>query len=226
MAALLSLIQMMVLLGLSLYLPLFLQGVLGSSPTSAGLVMTSLSMSMVLGAVLAGPIVGAIKRYQAIAIIGALFMAAGAFLITLMTPTTSLLQVILFMILVGIGTGVFFTVPTLAAQNALPASRLGVGTAATRYLGQLGATLGIAIVGTAVTSSASGNLMQRLPDNQAGRMALSGALQHGFVAVLVFAVTALLVTFFLKDLPFVTPSQREASAETESTSVKEPVSIS
>ncbi len=226
MAALLSLIQMMVLLGLSLYLPLFLQGVLGSSPTSAGLVMTSLSMSMVLGAVLAGPIVGAIKRYQAIAIMGALFMAAGAFLITLMTPTTSLLQAILFMILVGIGTGVFFTVPTLAAQNALPVSRLGVGTAATRYLGQLGATLGIAIVGTAVNSSTSGNLMQHLPDNQAGRMALSGALQHGFVAVLVFAVIALLVTFFLEDLPFATPSQSEAPVEAYSTPAKEPAHVS
>ncbi|HEY4388263.1 MAG TPA: DHA2 family efflux MFS transporter permease subunit, partial [Ktedonobacteraceae bacterium] len=200
-AALLSLIQMMALLGLSLYLPLYLQWVLGISPTSAGLVMTPLSLSMVAGAGLAGVVAGAIKRYQIIAIIGALFMAGGTFLITLMTSTTSLLQAILFMILTGIGAGVFFSLPQLAAQNALPASRLGVGTAATRYLGQLGATLGIAIVGTVVNSSVTGDLMQRLPRNEAERLLLLSALQHGFVAVMIFAVIALLATFFLKDLP-------------------------
>jgi EmrB/QacA subfamily drug resistance transporter len=212
-AALLSLIQMMALLGLSLYLPLYLQWVLGISPTSAGLVMTPLSLSMVAGAGLAGVVAGAIKRYQIIAIIGALFMAGGTFLITLMTSTTSLLQAILFMILTGIGAGVFFSLPQLAAQNALPASRLGVGTAATRYLGQLGATLGIAIVGTVVNSSVTGDLMQRLPRNEAERLLLLSALQHGFVAVMIFAVVALLATFFLKDLPFATNAQKQDPEE-------------
>ncbi len=48
--SLLSMLQMMVLMGLSLYLPLFLQGVLAVSPTVAGLVITPLSVSMVVGA--------------------------------------------------------------------------------------------------------------------------------------------------------------------------------
>src|SRR5262249_12826235 len=104
-ASLLTMLQMMVLLGLSLYLPLFLQGVLAVSPTTAGLVMTPLSLSMVAGAMLAGPIIGMLKRYQLVMIVGALFMVAGSFLLTLMTPATNLWQAILFMILVGIGTG-------------------------------------------------------------------------------------------------------------------------
>jgi hypothetical protein len=65
-----------------------------------------------------------------------------------------------------------------------PSQILGVSTAATRYLSQLGITLGIAIVGTVVSSSLSGTLTQRLPTNQAGKLVLSGALQHGFVAPL------------------------------------------
>ncbi len=204
-SALLTMLQMMVLLGLSLYLPLFLQGVLAVSPTVAGLVMTSLSLSMVLGAMLAGPLIGVLKRYQMIAILGALFMVTGTFLITLMTPTTGLLQAIVFMVLAGIGIGSFFSMMTVA-QNALPQSSLGVGTAATRYLGQLGATLGIAIVGTVVSSSFSGDLTQQLPTDQAGKLLLAAALQHGFVAVLVFAVIALMATCFLKDVPFITKS--------------------
>jgi EmrB/QacA subfamily drug resistance transporter len=225
-ASVLSLLQMMLLMGFTLYLPLFLQGVLAISPTISGLVMTPLSISMVAGAMVAGPIIGALKRYQLIAIVGGVFMVAGSFLITTMTLQTSLLQAIVFMILAGIGTGVFFMVPTLAAQNALPASQMGVSTAATRYLGQLGATLGIAIVGTVVNGGVSGNLMQHLPTDTSGKQMLAGALQHGFVAVLIFAAVALLTTFFLKDVPFVASSSSYAAAEAadpEETSEKEPL---
>jgi ABC-type proline/glycine betaine transport system permease subunit len=81
-----------------------------------------------------------------------------------------------------------------------------VSTAATRYLGQLGATLGIALVGTVVTSGIAGNLLQRLPTTATDRQALAGALQHGFMAVLVFATLALLAACFLKDVPFVSSS--------------------
>lgn len=221
MASLLSLIQMMVLLGLTLYLPLFFQGVLGISPTDTGLVMTPFSVSMVVGAMLSSQAINLIKRYQLITIIGALLMAVGAFLVTLMTPTTGLLQSILYLVVTGLGAGTFFTVPTLAAQNSLPASRLGVGTAATRYLGQLGATLGIAIVGTVVSASATGSLMQRLPTTQAGKLLLADALQHGFVAVVIFAGVAVVAAFFLKDVPLATSSKDQAPAEAEDE--KEPV---
>jgi MFS family permease len=183
-AALLTMLQMMVLLGLSLYLPLFLQGVLAISPTVAGLVITPLSLSMVLGAMLAGPIIGALKRYQLVMVLGALIMGTGSYLLTLMTPETALLQAIVSMIVVGTGLGSFFSLSVIA-QNVVPASRLGVSTAATRYLGQLGATLGIAIVGTVVSSSISGTLLHHLPTTTAEREALAGALQHGFVAILV-----------------------------------------
>jgi MFS family permease len=199
--ALLSLLQAMVLLGFSLYVPLFLQGVLAVSPTNAGLVMTPFSLSMVLGAMLSSAMISKLKRSQVVAIIGAALMSTGALLIALMTPATSLPQAILFMVLAGTGTGTFFSLPMLVVQNALPQSRLGVSTAALRYLGQIGASLGIAIVGTAITSASSGNLLSHLPTSAASRLALSGALTHGFVAILIFALLALAATFFLKDQP-------------------------
>ena len=211
-AALLTMLQMMVLLGLSLYLPLFLQGVQAISPTEAGLAITPLSLSMVLGAMLAGPIIGVLKRYQLVIVLGALLMGTGSFLLTLMTPETGLVQAIVTMIVVGLGLGSFFSLSVIA-QNVVPAGRLGVSTAATRYLGQLGATLGIAIVGTVVSSSIAGNLLRRLPTTKAERVALAGALHQGFVAVLVFALLALLAAFFLKDVPFVSSASRSVSAE-------------
>src|SRR2546421_13025040 len=80
--ALLTLLQSMVLLGLALYLPLFFQGVLAVSPTSAGLVMTPFSLSMVAGAVLSGIAINQLKRYRIVAIGAALLMSLGTLLIT------------------------------------------------------------------------------------------------------------------------------------------------
>lgn len=221
--ALLSLLQAMVLLGFSLYLPLFLQGVLAVSPTSAGLVMTPFSLSMVLGAMVSSALISKLKRYQVVAIIGAVVMSAGTLLITLMTPTTSLPQAILFTVLAGTGTGTFFSLPMLVVQNALPQNRLGVSTAALRYLGQIGASLGIAIVGTVITSASSGNQLSHLPTSAASRLDLSSALSQGFVAILVFTLLALVATFFLKDLPLKTTPDND---EQENTSQQEQATTS
>jgi len=207
--AALALLQSMVLLGLALYLPLFFQGVLGVSPTSAGLVMTPFSISMVIGAMLGGMAISRLKRYRIIGVVAALLMSVGAFVIARMSATSTIPAAIGFMVLTGLGTGVFFSLPMVAVQNALPAGRLGVGTAALRYLGQVGATLGIAIVGAAVASAAPSDLMRHLPTNAADKLALTSALQYGFLAVFVFALVALIATFFLND-QLITAAQPDA----------------
>jgi EmrB/QacA subfamily drug resistance transporter len=217
----LSLLQNMALLGLALYLPLFFQGVLAISPTSAGLVMTPFSVSMVIGAVLSTQAISRLKRYRVVGIVAALLMSVGAFLITLMTPATGIALAIAILVLTGIGIGPFFSLPMVAVQNALPPDRLGISTAGLRYLGQLGASLGIAIVGTVVTSSVSGDPMNHLPTTTASKLALSAALQHGFLAVLVFALIALVATFFLKEAPIMATQaalsqDRAAQADEES----------
>ncbi len=90
-SALLSLLQLMVMVGLIVYLPLFLQGVLGVSATGAGAVITPLTVSSVIGAALAGGLIVALKRYQLLTILSGFIMTAGVFLLITMTPTTGLL---------------------------------------------------------------------------------------------------------------------------------------
>ena len=97
-------------------------------------------------------------------------MTAGVFLLSRITPSTSLLEVIIFMVIAGIGLGPFFSVPTIAAQNALPRTRLGIGTSAVRYLSQLGAVLGVAIVGTVVNNTFASDITKRLPASVAHQL--------------------------------------------------------
>jgi MFS family permease len=212
--ALLSLLQNMVLLGLVLYLPLFFQGVLAVSPASTGMIMTPFSLSLVAGAMVSSMLINRRKRYRGVAIGSALLMSMGALLIALLTPASPIPLAIVFMILTGVGSGTFFALPMVAVQNALPANQLGVSTAAVRYLGQVGANLGIAIIGATITSAVPGDLIRRLPASDAERFALAGALQHGFLAILVFAIIALVCTFFLQETPSIAMQETSSIKKT------------
>ncbi len=173
-SAILSLLQLMILVGLVIYLPLFLQGVLGISATDSGAVITPLTLSSVIGAALAGALIARFQRYRIITIISALIMTFGVFLLTRMTPTTAISQTIVFMVIAGIGLGTFFSVLTLAAQNALPRRQLGIGTGAVRFMGQLGGVLGVAIVGTVVNNTLASDIVKRLPAGAAQRLTPAG----------------------------------------------------
>ncbi len=172
-AALLMLLQSMGF-ALVIYLPLFLQAVLGESATYSGALITPLTLSMVAGAMLAGAYIARRQRYQRMSIISGLVLTFGVFLMSRMTTTTSLFDAGVFMVIAGIGTGTFFSVLTLVAQNALPPSRLGVGTGAVRNLGQLGVVLGTAIVGTVVNHTLASNLATRLPAGAAAQLTPAG----------------------------------------------------
>jgi MFS family permease len=152
-----------VILSLAYYLPLFLQGVLGETATNSGAVLTPLLFANVISGSMSGFIVARTGRYQWLTIGAAVVMNVGIFLLSGMSQSTSLTQAALFMIVTGLGFGIFFTIPTLAVQNSVPYTILGVVTGTTRYLQQVGATLGVAVVGTVVTDTLNSNISAHLP---------------------------------------------------------------
>jgi EmrB/QacA subfamily drug resistance transporter len=163
MSMLLSFLQLVVLVGLVIYLPLFLQGVLGVSPTNSGEAITPLTISSVIASVAASLVVARLLKYQWVTIVSAVLMIAGAFLMTRISTTISIRVMIGFMVVAGLGLGPFFSILQLAAQNAIPRTRLGVGTSAVRFAAQVGAVVGIAIVGTIVNQTLSSDIASRLP---------------------------------------------------------------
>jgi EmrB/QacA subfamily drug resistance transporter len=152
-----------VILSLAYYLPLFLQGVLGESATNSGAVLTPLLIANVIAGSMSGFIVAKTGTYQRLTIGAAVVMNVGIFLLSQMTQSTSVAEAAVFMVITGLGFGIFFTIPTLAVQNAVPYTQLGVVTATTRYLQQVGATLGVAVVGSVVNNGISSNIAANLP---------------------------------------------------------------
>ena len=173
-SATLSFFMGMILLPMVIYLPLFLQGVLGESATNSGLVLTPLTISMVIGAAASGFLIGRLGRYQLQTLIAVVILSVGVFFLARMDANTTYLQASLFMVLAGIGMGLFFPVQTLAAQNAVPRNRIGVGTGVITYLRALGQTLGVAIAGTVVNNTISSDLPTRVPANTVQQLTPAG----------------------------------------------------
>jgi EmrB/QacA subfamily drug resistance transporter len=162
-SALLSLTVGMALFAVVVYLPLFIQGVLGQTATNSGAAITPLTLTLAVGAALVGQLIYLIGRYQIFSVVGALVMALGVVLLARMDASTGLGEVIRNMVVVGLGLGMLQPVLTLAVQNAIPRTRLGVGTSAATYLRTTGQTLGVAVIGSVVNNSIASDLATRLP---------------------------------------------------------------
>lgn len=164
----------MILLPLVIYLPLYLQGVLGESATNSGEVITPLTISLVIGSAFSGFLIAKLGRYQGATVFGVVLLSLGTFLMSRMDASTTVLAASGFMIVAGLGMGMFFPVQTLAAQNAVPRKMMGVGTGVITYVRALGQTLGVAIVGTVVNNTISSELVKRVPSSTITQLTPAG----------------------------------------------------
>jgi EmrB/QacA subfamily drug resistance transporter len=156
--------------GLIVYLPLFVQGVLGLSATEAGAVMTPLTLAVVVSNITSGQLIARTGRYRRIALGGLALLAVGVGLLTFMNAATSSATMLFNEIVAGLGLGFIFPVFTIALQNTAPHSRLGVVTSALQFCRSIGATLGVALMGSLLTSRFTAEMVQRLPPGLEGQL--------------------------------------------------------
>ncbi len=136
------------LFGVVLYVPLFMQGVLGISATRSGSLLTPLLIATVAGSIFAGQAIGRTGRYRRFAIIGSLLATVGMFLMARMDRSTTNFQVVCNMIIAGLGMGMMQPLYTLVVQNAAPATQRGTVTGATQFFRSMGSTVGVAVFGS------------------------------------------------------------------------------
>jgi EmrB/QacA subfamily drug resistance transporter len=145
------------------YLPLFVQGVIGSSATNSGLVIMPMMISMSLTAAVIGQALSRWGRYRVIGVVGLAAMSTGMFLMSRMDATSSNAVATRNMIVVGIGLGATMPIFVLAVQNALPYRMLGVSTAAIQFFRSVGGTMGVAIMGSLLNTRFSAEVTIQTP---------------------------------------------------------------
>src|SRR5215831_9880903 len=103
--------------GVIIYLPLFMQGVLGVSATRSGNLMTPLMMGAVAGSIISGQMNLKLRSYKPAAVIGSILVAIGMILFARMDAATTHSYVVLGMVIAGFGMGLLNPVYTVAVQN-------------------------------------------------------------------------------------------------------------
>jgi EmrB/QacA subfamily drug resistance transporter len=134
--------------GVIIYLPLFMQGVLGVSATASGTLLTPLMMGAVLGSFASGQALSRTGKYKLLAILGSLLVAAGMILFARMDASIARSYVALGMVVAGFGMGLLQPVYTVAVQNVAPRRQLGAVTSSTIFFRSIGSTLGVAAFGS------------------------------------------------------------------------------
>ena len=151
-STLVTMIFGMALFGGIFFIPLYVQGVVGSSATSSGLVLTPLMLTSVVGSVVSGQLVSRLGKYKWIAILGMLVSVAGVLLLVRLNVNSTNNDVLLAMLVLGLGLGIGMSLYTLIVQNALP-TKIGQSTATLTFFRQIGGTIALAAMGSVMTAA-------------------------------------------------------------------------
>src|SRR4051812_759034 len=144
-----------VLLGLTSYVPTFVQVVLGTGPLVAGFALAALTLGWPLSASQSGRVYLRVG-FRATAAIGASVVVLGSALLLLLDGSSSVLQVGGTSFVIGLGMG-FCAAPTLiAAQSAVQWQERGVVTGSNMFFRSAGSAIGVAVFGALVNATLRG----------------------------------------------------------------------
>jgi EmrB/QacA subfamily drug resistance transporter len=140
------------LFGTIFFIPLFVQGVVGSSATNSGLILTPLMLTAIVGSIISGQLVSRLGKYKWVAIFGMAVSVIGTYMLVRLDVNSTNTDVLLAMLVLGLGMGFGMSLYTLVVQNALP-KKIGQATSALVFFRQIGGTIGLAAMGSVMTSA-------------------------------------------------------------------------
>ena len=210
------------LIGISSFLPAFVQGVMERSPIVAGFTLTAMSIGWPIAATVSGRLLLKIG-YRTTSLIGGVALILGSIMFVTLTPEAGPLWAAAGSFLVGVGMGLTSTAFIVSIQSTVSWQQRGIATASNMFMRNLGNTIGAALLGGILNSSiitymkekGSGQSQELSIDtanlllNEDERIklpteiktilqdALTNALQTVYIVVLIFAVVSLLLILFL-----------------------------
>jgi EmrB/QacA subfamily drug resistance transporter len=164
-AALASLVVGVLTLGLSSYVPLYAQGVLGHGAVVAGLALAAMTFGWPVASAISGRFYLSIG-FRWTLTMGAAFAVAGGVLLTSVGPDSSVGRLALACLVMGVGFGFVAGPSIVAAQSTVAWRHRGVATGANRFARSVGSAAGVAAFGAIanarVTAHAGGSGLDHL----------------------------------------------------------------
>jgi len=235
MAAAIGLAAGFAMFGALSYLPLFLQVVHGVSPTISGVYLLPMVLGLLATSVTSGQLIARTGRYKVYPIVGSALMAIALYLLSTLDEYTASWLMNLYFFLLGASLGLIIQVLVIAVQNTVSYSDLGAATSGVTFFRTIGGAFGVSVLGAIFSNQLASRLaaalagktlppgfnpaqvesdpsaIKKLPADlhHAIVNAFSLALHPAFLTAVPIAVIALILAFFLREVPL-----RSAAGET------------
>ncbi len=223
-----------ILFAVTIYVPVFSQGVQGDTATASGIVLIPLTLGWVAAATTTGRLITRTGRYRVFPLIGSVCILTALLLLTRLDEGTSSLALAATLVVLGLGMGMTFQPYVIATQNAVEPANLGIATASVQFFRSMGGSVAVAALGALLANRLAAELTAQLgadasrvdkdrllntgsvPSDLAAstQAALADALHVVFVAAVPLGVLAVLLAIALEERPLRTRSpqaQRAAS---------------
>ncbi|AFM42395.1 arabinose efflux permease family protein [Desulfosporosinus acidiphilus SJ4] len=135
-----------VIIGISSFLPTYVQGVMDKTPLVAGFALAFMSMGWVVAATYSGKIMFK-YGFRNVVIVGSIWALLGSLFFVTLQPAKGWLWAGAGSLLIGIGMGLARTVFIVGIQNSVDWKMRGVATASNMFMNILGNTMGAALLG-------------------------------------------------------------------------------
>lgn len=178
----------------------FFQGIKGIDPIQAGILLAPFALSMMV----VSPISGFLcDKYGArvLSSAGLLVSAVGLFGMMFITQNTSIMELTIWMLIMGFGSGMFFSPNTSAIMGIVPADKRGIAAGVRTMANNAGSVLSIAISMAIISSSISPEAMQALfIGTQVGAEGIAigqfvSGLRVAFTISFIFSIIAAVISY-------------------------------
>lgn len=180
-----------------IYVPLFAQGVLGMSATNSGFLMIPMLFSLTMASIITGQIISKTGKYKKLVIAEFIITGIGVVLLATMDAGTHYYLLVAYSTILGIGSGMAYTIFNVAVQNAFTLKDIGIVTASMRFFRNIGTIVFVPIFGYIMNFTLGSSTVINLSKTQA----LVLSIQNIFLAAIILAFAGLIMAFFIKEIP-------------------------
>ncbi|KPB04236.1 MDR family MFS transporter [Bacillus sp. CHD6a] len=154
-----SLTTGVMLIGISSFLPAFVQGVMERPPIVAGFTLTTMSIGWPIAAMIAGRLLLRIG-FRTTSIIGGVALILGSIIFMTLSPEDGPVWAAFGSFMIGVGMGFSTTAFIVSIQSTVPWQKRGVATASNMFMRTLGSTIGAALLGGILNSRIQAHLKE------------------------------------------------------------------
>ncbi|WP_420225352.1 MDR family MFS transporter [Pigmentiphaga litoralis] len=207
----------MCIMGLTTFLPMYVQGVMHRTPVVAGLALTMVMLGWPVGSTIAARL---FPRYglRRMLIIGSLLVPMGVFVFIFLQPDSSPLLAGFGSLVIGFGMGFMGVCSLVLVQEIVEPNERGAATGSNLFARNLGSTMGATLLGavfnyglahTSGIAAVTSEQLKQVLENAAGAAAISGPVQQAmhqslhitFYAMLVVSVLVVVVMLMIPPVP-------------------------